>query len=244
MSIWTGAGAAAISAIPSLIGMGGSKTDEKRPYKLARKTELNRYLWTRKGAQAAGIHPLYALGASPVSAPSAIVGQQSEPNVGAEFAQTFRQAQQMEHEALMEKTRADAEQARAIARKNNVEASVVEKQAAESAVARMVQTPKNDVVLHSPFGGGQIKIDPNRTTPAEKFGDWFGDPFEWIYGAANYFDVQDFLNSKPAMQRAFARIYGDPRKRMAGYDNEKPLGPPMMIKIPRYGLDPFAVWRD
>lgn len=199
MVAWLGP---AISAAGNLIGgiIGNSASDDASDFaakqfrfqNLAAKKSIQ---WRVKDARAAGIHPIYALGAqafspSPVSVSGsapladgiAAMGQDIGRAVTAGQSAHLNQAEKLAQGLALE--RAGLEN-KLIAG----QIAALEKSTALTGMPGQGNNPEDPLppnVLQTPWG--RITRDPKRWSPAQKFQDEGGELPEWFWGFVQHLD--------------------------------------------------------
>ena len=193
------------SVVSGLLGSGldayYSREARKDDYAQQDRTNQNRISWAVADAKRAGIHPLYALGAPPMSAGGNVsatnftqgLGQAGAAIDNAHAARREEKAQAMrdalaarESEARINASNADAALALAQAKKlEQTSPDLPIRQATSSLVSRANQkgVAKKDAApqsrsIHTPVG--VLKTGPH--TPAQEVSDEYGDLVESAYG--------------------------------------------------------------
>lgn len=89
---WSAAIAAGANLLGGFLGSKSSKKAQKRNERLQKEFAQNSIQWRVADAKAAGVHPLYAMGASPVAAQPSYVGDTNMANALANAGQDISRA--------------------------------------------------------------------------------------------------------------------------------------------------------
>jgi hypothetical protein len=169
---------ALISAGGSIISsMFGSKPKERSPADTIKSTV--------KGARAAGIHPLAALGASPQYSYGSSVGSSSGSAIGAGLEKAGMALAARKTEEEIDQIKADSEARRAQAELYRTQSRTIIQKAANQAIGGpRIDGGRPPKTIR--IGGVPFTRDPKRFSSAQDAQDEFGDVIENIVGIPSF----------------------------------------------------------